>query len=47
VLASGGAGKVDVITGALRTGLIHVLVTDEATMRAVLAATEQAAPDAA
>ncbi len=47
VLASGGAGKVDVITGALRTGLIHVLVTDEATMRAVLAATEQAASDAA
>lgn len=37
VLASGGAGKVDVITGALRTGLPHVLVTDEATMRAVLA----------
>lgn len=36
VLASGGAHKVDVITGALRSGLIHVLVTDEATMAAVL-----------
>ncbi len=36
VLASGGDGKVDVITGALRTGLVHVLVTDEATMKAVL-----------
>ena len=36
VLASGGAHKVDAITGALRSGLIHVLVTDEATMAAVL-----------
>ena len=38
VMASGGAGKVDVITGALRTGLVHVLVTDEATIKAVLEA---------
>ena len=37
VMASGGAGKVDVITGALRTGLIHTLVTDEVTIRSVLA----------
>ncbi len=36
VLASGGPNKVDAVTGALRTGLIHVLVTDEATLRAVL-----------
>lgn len=36
VMASGGASKVDAIAGALKTGLVHVLVTDEATMRAVL-----------
>lgn len=37
VLASGGAEKVDVITGALRTGAIDVLVCDAATIRTVLA----------
>lgn len=42
VMASGGAGKVEVVTGALKTGLVHVLVTDEATMRAVLARPESA-----
>ncbi len=47
VMASGGAGKVDVITGALRTGLIHALVTDEATMRAVLARAGSGTPGAA
>lgn len=43
VMASGGPGKVDVVTGALRTGLVHVLVTDEATMSAVLARSGDAA----
>jgi lsr operon transcriptional repressor len=37
VLAAGGTRKLDVVTGALRSGLIDVLVTDEATMRAALA----------
>lgn len=37
VLASGGAQKADVITGALRSGLIDVLVCDEATVRTVIA----------
>jgi DNA-binding transcriptional regulator LsrR (DeoR family) len=36
VLASGGSRKTDIITGALRSGLIHVLVCDEATARKVL-----------
>lgn len=36
VMASGGASKADVITGALRSGLLDVLVCDEATMRTVL-----------
>lgn len=45
VMASGGPGKVDVITGALRTGLVHVLVTDEATMRAVLARSGKSVED--
>lgn len=39
VMASGGPGKVDVITGALRTGLVHVLVTDEVTIETVLTRT--------
>lgn len=39
VLASGGPSKIDVITGALRSGLIDVLVTDEATILEVLART--------
>ena len=47
VMASGGPGKVDVVTGALRTGLVHVLVTDEATMEAVLARSGGAAVGAA
>jgi DNA-binding transcriptional regulator LsrR (DeoR family) len=34
-----GAAKVDAIVGALRGGLINVLVTDDATAREVLAAT--------
>ncbi|EAR51086.1 putative transcriptional regulator protein [Oceanicola granulosus HTCC2516] len=36
VMASGGTGKVPVVTAALRSGHVEVLVTDEATMRAVL-----------
>lgn len=41
ILASGGPGKIDVIHGALRGGYINVLVTDEATAKAVLALTLQ------
>ncbi|WP_421725242.1 sugar-binding transcriptional regulator [Bauldia sp.] len=37
VLASGGPRKVDILTGALRTGLVDVLVSDETTVEAVLA----------
>lgn len=47
VMASGGPDKVDVVTGALRTGLVHTLVTDETTIRAVLERTGGAAVDAA
>lgn len=36
VLASGGAGKIDVMTGAVRSGLIDVLITDEHTMTEIL-----------
>ena len=36
VLASGGPAKVDVIAGALRSGIVDVLVCDEATIRSVL-----------
>ena len=36
VLASGGPEKIAVLTGALRSGLIDVLVSDEETMREVL-----------
>ncbi len=36
VLASGGPGKVDVMTGAVRSGLIDVLITDEQTMTEIL-----------
>ena len=36
VLASGGLEKTDILTGALRTGLIDVLISDERTMQAVL-----------
>ena len=36
VLASGGPEKEDVLLGALRTGLVDVLISDETTMRAVL-----------
>lgn len=36
VLAAGGLRKADVVTGALRSGLIDVLVCDETTMRVVL-----------
>lgn len=47
VMASGGASKVDVITGALRTGLIHTLVTDETTMRSVLTRADAESDNAA
>lgn len=36
VMASGGRGKVNCITGALRTGLIDVFISDERTAAAVL-----------
>lgn len=36
VLAAGGPRKADVVTGALRSGLIDVLVCDEMTIRVVL-----------
>ena len=36
VMASGGANKTGVVTGALRSGLVDVLVCDETTIRAVL-----------
>lgn len=36
VLASGGPSKIDAITGALRSGIVDVLVCDEATARSVL-----------
>lgn len=39
VLAAGGAPKRDVVTGALRSGLVDVLVSDEQTVREVLART--------
>jgi lsr operon transcriptional repressor len=36
VLASGGPGKVEVMTGAMHSGLIDVLITDEQTMTEIL-----------
>jgi len=44
IAVAGGAYKVAAILGALRTGLLHVLVTDDATARAVLALAGREAP---
>ncbi|HET7093023.1 MAG TPA: sugar-binding transcriptional regulator [Thermomicrobiales bacterium] len=41
IVVAGGVHKAEAILGALRTGLIHVLVTDDATARAVLALRER------
>jgi DNA-binding transcriptional regulator LsrR (DeoR family) len=41
VLAAGGAHKAPIIQGALRAGLCHVLITDEAAATALLAATRR------
>jgi DNA-binding transcriptional regulator LsrR (DeoR family) len=41
IVVAGGLHKADAILGALRTGLIHVLVTDDATARAVLTLRER------
>ena len=38
--AAGGPGKVEPIAAALRGDILDILVTDEPTARAVLAATE-------
>ena len=40
VLAAGGLRKAPIIQGALRAGLCHVLITDEAAATALLAAKE-------
>ncbi|HWP63543.1 MAG TPA: sugar-binding domain-containing protein, partial [Candidatus Binatia bacterium] len=42
VLVAAGSNKVDAVAGALRSGLVHVLVTDRATAEAVLEAVEKA-----
>lgn len=36
ILAAGGLQKVSVILSAIRAGLVHVLITDDATARALL-----------
>jgi DNA-binding transcriptional regulator LsrR (DeoR family) len=45
VAIAAGAHKVDAIAGALRTGLVDVLVTDDATALALLAGPVPASPD--
>lgn len=41
ILVAAGSNKVDAIAGALRSGLVHVLVTDRATAEAVLETVEK------